>query len=89
MDASDALEALDPDHKLVKKVNSRGIGVFTGSWELGLDETLLNDLGTRRKYDFGQLMHLLRAIRNKKSHYYDLPENVRQLLGDMPLGYLS
>jgi hypothetical protein len=51
--------------------------------------TLCPDLGTRRKYDYSQLLHLLRALRNKKSHYYDLPPNVRLLLGDMPLGYLA
>lgn len=89
MDASDALEALDAEHTLVKRVNGRGCGVFKGSWEACLEVELLSDLGTRRKYDFASLLHLLRAIRNKKSHYYDLPDDVMTLLGDMPLGYLS
>lgn len=32
---------------------------------------------------------LLRAIRNKKHHYRELPENLKQCLGAVPEGYLS
>lgn len=32
---------------------------------------------------------LLRVIRNKKHHYRDLPEDVQQVVGALPDGYLS
>jgi len=89
MDLSDAVEVRDPDDALVQALNRRGATVFGASWEGRIEAELLQDLGTRRKYDFGQVCHLLRAIRNKKSHYYDLEEGVRQLLGPMPEGYVS
>jgi len=63
--------------------------VFGVSWEGQIEAELLLDLGARRKYDYGQVCHLLRAIRNKKSHYYDLSEGVRALLGSMPEGYVE
>uniref|UniRef100_A0A7S0VF09 KEN domain-containing protein n=1 Tax=Hemiselmis tepida TaxID=464990 RepID=A0A7S0VF09_9CRYP len=89
MDLSDAVEAREPEDALVQALERRAARVFGASWEPLIERELLEDLGARRKYDYGQLCHLLRAIRNKKSHYYDLGEGVRELLGPMPEGYLS
>jgi len=89
MDLSDAVEAREPEDGLVQALNRRGKKVFGASWESKIEEELLQDLGTRRKYDYAQVCHLLRAIRNKKSHYYDLREEVRQILGGMPEGYVT
>lgn len=32
---------------------------------------------------------LLRALRNKKHHYQDLPDNLKKALGSLPEGFLS
>jgi len=42
-----------------------------------LSDTLLE----RRKYTYTSLRDLLRAIRNKKNHFRELPDEVRELMG--------
>ena len=46
-------------------------------------------LGRQRKYKGGSLLDLLRALRNKRSHYDDMPEDVKRRIGGLPEGYLS
>ncbi|KAJ2006511.1 bifunctional endoribonuclease/protein kinase ire1 [Coemansia thaxteri] len=58
------------------------------AWDRRLDLHLRRDLGKFRKYDGTRLRDLLRVIRNKKSHYQDMPTPLREALGDIPEGYL-
>jgi serine/threonine-protein kinase/endoribonuclease IRE1 len=46
-------------------------------------------LGKQRKYTGGKMLDLLRALRNKKNHYQDMPENVKAHVGPLPNGYLQ
>ena len=46
-------------------------------------------LGKQRKYKGGSVLDLLRALRNKKNHYEDIPEEVKKKLGGLPAGYLG
>lgn len=46
-------------------------------------------LGKQRKYTGGRVLDLLRALRNKKNHYEDMPESVMRKVGSLPDGYLS
>lgn len=46
-------------------------------------------LGKQRKYNGGKVLDLLRALRNKKNHYEDIPESVKEKLGGLSRGYLS
>ena len=46
-------------------------------------------LGKQRKYKGGSVLDLLRALRNKKNHYEDIPEDVKRKLGGLPAGYLG
>lgn len=46
-------------------------------------------LGKQRKYNGGKVLDLLRALRNKKNHYEDIPEAIKEKLGGLPRGYLS
>lgn len=46
-------------------------------------------LGKQRKYKGGSVLDLLRALRNKKNHYEDIPEEVQKKLGGLPTGYLG
>ena len=46
-------------------------------------------LAKQRKYNGGKILDLLRALRNKKNHYEDMPENVRRMVGPLPEGYLG
>lgn len=46
-------------------------------------------LGKQRKYNGNKVLDLLRALRNKKNHYEDMPENVKKMVGPLPEGYLG
>ena len=46
-------------------------------------------LGKQRKYNGEKVLDLLRALRNKKNHYEDIPESIKEKLGGFPHGYLS
>ena len=45
-------------------------------------------LGKQRKYKGESVLDLLRALRNKKNHYEDMPEHVKKYVGPLPEGYL-
>ena len=46
-------------------------------------------LGKQRKYVGSRVLDLLRALRNKKNHYEDMPEHVKEKVGPLPDGYLG
>lgn len=54
-----------------------------------LDRHFVDTLGKQRKYSGNRLLDLLRALRNKKNHYEDMPPNVKKLVGPLAGGYLS
>ena len=53
-----------------------------------LHPELLEDMGRYRKYDSYSTRDLLRVIRNKRSHYTELTEAVKKVIGDLPTGFL-
>ncbi|KAF2166574.1 hypothetical protein M409DRAFT_54907 [Zasmidium cellare ATCC 36951] len=54
-----------------------------------LDRSFVDTLGRQRKYSGNRLLDLLRALRNKKNHYEDMPEDVKKRVGPLPGGYLN
>ena len=46
-------------------------------------------LGRQRKYKGGSVLDLLRALRNKKNHFEDIPPSVKEKCGPLPEGYLN
>ncbi|GAB1733180.1 hypothetical protein NU195Hw_g3722t1 [Hortaea werneckii] len=54
-----------------------------------LDRQFVDTLGKQRKYSGNRLLDLLRALRNKKNHYEDMPEDVKRRVGPLAGGYLS
>lgn len=54
-----------------------------------LNRSFVATLGKQRKYTGDRMLDLLRALRNKKNHYEDMDEGVKQLVGELPAGYLS
>lgn len=69
------------------------IGVLAGAEEPNfltkLDRQFVDTLGKQRKYSGDRLLDLLRALRNKKNHYEDMPDNVKKLVGPLAEGYLA
>ena len=53
-----------------------------------LDRRFVETLGRQRKYDPAKLTDLLRALRNKHHHWDDMPDDVKQRVGEVPEGYL-
>ncbi|KAI4209979.1 MAG: hypothetical protein LQ351_007143 [Letrouitia transgressa] len=56
---------------------------------LALPKEFLVTLGKQRKYTGGKVLDLLRALRNKKHHYEDMPEALKEKIGGLPKGYLE
>ncbi|KAI9056342.1 hypothetical protein FKP32DRAFT_1586082 [Trametes sanguinea] len=90
-DASDRFEIMCRDPKDANLVAlERGAQDVVGTdWHARLDKLFIENLGKFRKYDGRSVQDLLRALRNKKHHYQDLPDNVKRLLGSMPEGFLA
>ncbi|KAJ6116066.1 Serine/threonine-protein kinase ppk4 [Penicillium sp. IBT 18751x] len=47
------------------------------------------NLGKQRKYTGSRMLDLLRALRNKRNHYNDMPEYLKTHIGGLPEGYLN
>ncbi|KAJ7594156.1 other/IRE protein kinase [Mycena floridula] len=90
-DASDRFEIMcrDPKDPLLITLETNALAVVGNDWQSRVDKIFLDNLGKFRKYDGRSVQDLLRALRNKKHHYQDLPDNVKRHLGAMPEGYLS
>jgi len=54
-----------------------------------LPANFVDTLGKQRKYTGSRMLDLLRALRNKKNHYEDMPEDVKRKVGALPAGYLQ
>ncbi|KAL7075973.1 hypothetical protein ACQ4LE_004797, partial [Meloidogyne hapla] len=87
MEVSDWIEKKEPRDPVMRRLEWRRNLVFT-NWLDQLDEPLRLDLLKQRQY-LNNVRDLLRAIRNKKHHYQELPLELRTLLGAIPVDYLS
>ncbi|PRP86490.1 hypothetical protein PROFUN_05272 [Planoprotostelium fungivorum] len=88
-DASDRFEVEKPTSPMVLELENYKEAVMQSNWKAAVDPLFLENLGEKyRKYTTDAIRCLLRVIRNKIHHYYDLPEDVRELLGPLPSGFL-
>ena len=69
LDVSDRVEKEPVGSALLATLECNGALVVGQDWREPLDKLLLADLGRFRKYNFGSVVDLLRALRNKKHHY--------------------
>lgn len=53
-----------------------------------LDRKFIDTLGRQRKYVGSRVADLLRALRNKHHHWDDMPDDVKERVGEIPEGYL-
>ncbi|KAI8878466.1 hypothetical protein K501DRAFT_228346 [Backusella circina FSU 941] len=89
-DASDRfeIEERDPPSPLLQHLEADASAVIGIDWYKRIDRVVANDLGRFRKYDGKRLRDLLRALRNKKHHWQDLPDHVKQVYGEPPTDFL-
>lgn len=64
---------------------SVGIGA---NWGCLVDPELVANLGRYRRYDYTSLRDLLRVIRNKRSHFREMPAPLQAMLGPIPTGFV-
>ena len=88
MDVSDRVEKEENSY-LVQRWEHNCLGpVLRGGWMHRCLE-IESDLYKYRKYNTTSVRDLLRAMRNKRHHYRELPEELRDTLGDIPDGYMN
>ncbi|CAJ0854029.1 9629_t:CDS:2 [Entrophospora sp. SA101] len=89
-DASDRfeIEERDPPSPLLNRLEQDSSKIIGTDWYKRIDKILVENLGKYRKYDGAKIRDLLRALRNKKNHYQDLPDHVKRSLGEIPNGFL-
>lgn len=90
-DVSDAFERepRDPPSWELEQLEDGALQVIKGGDFLGkLHKEFVDSLGRQRKYTGSRLLDLLRALRNKRNHYLDMPDALQKKVGSLPEGYL-
>uniref|UniRef100_A0A8C4Y719 Serine/threonine-protein kinase/endoribonuclease IRE1 n=1 Tax=Gopherus evgoodei TaxID=1825980 RepID=A0A8C4Y719_9SAUR len=83
-DVSDRIEKESLDGPIVKQLERGGREVVKMDWREHITVPLQTDLRKFRSYKGGSVRDLLRAMRNKKHHYRELPLEVQETLGSIP-----
>ncbi|KAF7662674.1 hypothetical protein LDENG_00230280 [Lucifuga dentata] len=88
-DVSDRIEKEPADSPIVIRLETAGRVVVRTNWRMHISVPLQTDLRRFRTYKGNSVRDLLRAMRNKKHHYHDLPAEVQEMLGELPEGFIS
>nr|XP_013808558.1 PREDICTED: serine/threonine-protein kinase/endoribonuclease IRE1 isoform X4 [Apteryx mantelli mantelli] len=83
-DVSDRIEKESLDGPIVKQLERGGREVVKMDWREHITVPLQTDLRKFRSYKGSSVRDLLRAMRNKKHHYRELPPEVQETLGSIP-----
>uniref|UniRef100_A0A915PLR1 non-specific serine/threonine protein kinase n=1 Tax=Setaria digitata TaxID=48799 RepID=A0A915PLR1_9BILA len=84
MDVSDRIEKLGEENLLLRRLEENARCAIGFNWRQAICPTLAMDLRKFRTYKGNKVRDLLRAMRNKKHHYQELPVEVQQTLGRVP-----
>uniref|UniRef100_A0A8C2W136 non-specific serine/threonine protein kinase n=1 Tax=Chinchilla lanigera TaxID=34839 RepID=A0A8C2W136_CHILA len=88
-DVSDWLEKESEWGPLVTALEAGGCKVVRDNWRQHISVPLQTDLRRFRSYRGTSVRDLLRAMRNKKHHYRELPAEVQQVLGCVPDSFVQ
>ncbi|XP_077475945.1 serine/threonine-protein kinase/endoribonuclease IRE1 [Stigmatopora argus] len=88
-DVSDRIEKEPLDGPIVRQLERGGRAVVKSDWRQHITVPLQTDLRKFRSYKGGSVRDLLRAMRNKKHHYRELPVEVQETLGSIPDDFVS
>ncbi len=88
-DVSDRIEKEPIDSPIVEDLERGGIDVCKGDWRRHISIELQSDLKKFRSYRGSSVRDLLRAMRNKRHHYRELPPEVQESLGTIPNQFVS
>ncbi|EJW86743.1 ribonuclease 2-5A family protein, partial [Wuchereria bancrofti] len=84
MDVSDRIEKLSEHSFLLRRIEENARSAIGFNWRQAICPVLAVDLRKFRTYKGNKVRDLLRAMRNKKHHYQELPTEVQQSLGQVP-----
>lgn len=82
-------EPRDPPSPALAELESHAPEVVRGDFLKHLPREFVDSLGKQRKYTGARMLDLLRALRNKRNHYEDMPESLKKTVGSLPDGYLA
>ncbi|KAK4151058.1 hypothetical protein C8A00DRAFT_36328 [Chaetomidium leptoderma] len=82
-------EPREPPSPALSHLESHAADVVNGDFLKHLPREFVDSLGKQRKYTGARLLDLLRALRNKRNHYEDMPEPLKKTVGSLPDGYLA
>ncbi|CAH0036240.1 unnamed protein product [Clonostachys rhizophaga] len=82
-------ECRDPPSEALQELERHASQVTRGDFLRQLPREFVDSLGKQRKYTGTRLLDLLRALRNKRNHYEDMPDSLKRTVGPLPDGYLS
>uniref|UniRef100_A0AAY4C032 Serine/threonine-protein kinase/endoribonuclease IRE1 n=1 Tax=Denticeps clupeoides TaxID=299321 RepID=A0AAY4C032_9TELE len=88
-DVSDRIEKEPLDGLIVRQLERGGRAIVKGDWREHITVPLQTDLRKFRSYKGGSVRDLMRAMRNKKHHYRELPVDVQETLGSIPDEFVS
>uniref|UniRef100_A0A671LQQ4 Serine/threonine-protein kinase/endoribonuclease IRE1 n=1 Tax=Sinocyclocheilus anshuiensis TaxID=1608454 RepID=A0A671LQQ4_9TELE len=88
-DVSDRIEKEPADSAIVARLENSGRSVVRTNWRMHISAPLQADLRKFRTYKGNSVRDLLRAMRNKKHHYHELPPEVQTALGEVPDGFVA
>ncbi|XP_047434529.1 serine/threonine-protein kinase/endoribonuclease IRE1 [Mugil cephalus] len=88
-DVSDRIEKEPADSQIVIRLETAGRAVVRTNWRMHISVPLQTDLRRFRTYKGNSVRDLLRAMRNKKHHYHELPPEVQETLGELPEGFVG
>uniref|UniRef100_A0A672MPY7 Serine/threonine-protein kinase/endoribonuclease IRE1 n=1 Tax=Sinocyclocheilus grahami TaxID=75366 RepID=A0A672MPY7_SINGR len=88
-DVSDRIEKEPADSAIVARLENSGRSVVKTNWRMHISAPLQADLRKFRTYKGNSVRDLLRALRNKKHHYHELPPEVQTALGEVPDGFVA
>ncbi|GIZ01032.1 hypothetical protein CEXT_175801 [Caerostris extrusa] len=83
-DTSDRIEKEPTDSIIVKSLERFNHHVVNEDWREHITIELQTDLRKFRTYKGHSVRDLLRALRNKKHHYWELPLELQKSLGEIP-----
>ncbi|XP_065110326.1 serine/threonine-protein kinase/endoribonuclease IRE1 isoform X1 [Paramisgurnus dabryanus] len=87
-DVSDRIEKEPSESTIVARLENSSRSVVRTNWRMHISAPLQADLRKFRTYKGNSVRDLLRAMRNKKHHYHELPPEVQTALGEVPDGFV-
>ena len=82
-------EKRDPPSLALQELERYAQEVCGADFLKPLGREFVESMGKQRKYTGTRLLDLLRALRNKKNHYEDMSDHLKDQVGPLPDGYLS